>query len=175
VDAIGLEMYREILDNTIKKMRGEKIEEKFCDSDISLPSAILPEGYVQDTMERMKIYRRLANVKSVEEVEDIKKEIIDRFGKIPESSENLFVHSEIRVLICDLKIVKVSYQNGNVELVFRDKETLADFSKFKKFHSVNLQKNVMILSDVVKDGNLKALLKLLLEYKKHADQKEGVA
>ncbi len=175
VDAIGLEMYREILDSTIRKMRGEKIEEKSCDYDISLPSSILPEDYVEDTMERMKIYRRLANAKTIEEVDDVKKEIIDRFGKIPESVENLFTHSKIRVLICSLKIVKVSSQRDNVELVFQDKETLADFSQFKKIHSVNLQKNVMILSDVIKNGNLKELLKLLLEYKKHVDQKEGVA
>jgi len=175
VDAIGLEMYREILDNTIRKMHGEKIEEKFCDSDLSLPSAILPENYVEDTMERMKIYRRLANAKTAEEVDDVKKEMIDRFGKMPESAENLFIHSKIRVLVCNLKIVKISSQRNNIELVFHDKETLADFSQFKKIHSVNLQKNVMILFDVVKDGNLKELLRLLLEYKKHVDQKEGVA
>ncbi len=175
VDAIGLEMYKEILDNTIRKMRGEKIEEKSCDYDISLPSSILPEDYIEDTMERMKIYRRLANAKTIEEVDEIRKEIIDRFGKIPESAENLFNHSKIRVLICNLKIVKISSHGNNVELIFQDKETLADFSEFKKIHSVNLQKNGMILSDVVKNGNLEELLKLLLEYKKHVEQKEGVA
>lgn len=175
IDAIGLQMYREILDNTIRKMRGEKIEEKTCDPDISLPSSILPEAYVEDTLERMKIYRRLAGSKTMGEVDDIMNEIADRFGKLPEHVNNLFIHSKIRNLACVLRITKISAKGNDVELVFENKETLASFSNFNKNHTVNLQKNVMILTDVIRRGKLDMLLKVLLEYKTHVEQKEGVA
>ncbi len=175
IEAIGLQMYKEILEDTIKKMRGERVENRNCDPDISLPSSILPQNYIEDTIERMKIYRRLASAKSVEEVDQIKREVVDRFGKIPDHVENLFTHSKIKALLCDLKITKINSNGGDVEIVFGDKESLMNFSKFFKTYSLNLQKNGMILTDVIKNGKIERLLNLLIEYKKHLEQKEGVA
>ncbi|HEU24982.1 MAG: hypothetical protein C0176_05260 [Mesoaciditoga sp.] len=175
IDAIGLQMYKEILEDTIKKMRGEKVENRNCDPDISLPSSILPQDYIEDTIERMKIYRRLASAKNVEEVERIKYEVIDRFGKIPDHVETLFVHSKIKALLCDLKIAKINSNGESVEIIFSDKDSLMNFSKFTKTYSLNLKKNGMILTGVIKNGKIEKLLNLLIEYKKHLEQKEGVA
>lgn len=174
VDAIGLQMYKEILENTIRKMRGEQIENRNCDPDVSLPSSILPQEYIEDAIERMKIYRRLSSA-SVEEVDRIRQEVIDRFGKIPDHAENLFVHSKIRSLLCDLRVVKISSVGENVEMIFKDRESLMNFSNFTKISSLNLKKNGMILTGVIKNGKMEKLLNLLIEYKKHLEQKEGVA
>ncbi len=175
IDAIGLQMYREILDETIRKIHGEKVEENTCDPDISLPSSILPEKYIEDPIERMKLYRRLAGSRSIQEIDGIRAEIIDRFGQLPAYVEKLFDHSKIRALTCDLDILKLSVYGSNVEVIFKNKENLARFADLNKMASINLQKNAMILSGVIKNGDLKILLKMLLEYKKHVDQKEGVA
>uniref|UniRef100_A0A7V3RFE6 Transcription-repair-coupling factor n=1 Tax=Mesoaciditoga lauensis TaxID=1495039 RepID=A0A7V3RFE6_9BACT len=175
IDAIGLQMYKEILDQTIRKIHGEKLDEETCEPDVSLPSSILPEKCVEDPIERMKLYRRLAGAKSIQDVDEVRDEIVDRFGKIPSFVEKLFDHSKIRILMCDLHISKISTEGTNVQIAFKDKNNIGQFASFFKTASINLPKNVIILFDVIKNGELKILFEMLLEYKKHVDQKEGVA
>jgi transcription-repair coupling factor (superfamily II helicase) len=62
---------------------------------------IIPENYVADLGVRLGLYKRIGNLKTVEELNDMREELIDRFGQIPEEVENLLKTVEIKQ-ICQL-------------------------------------------------------------------------
>ncbi len=176
IDSVGLQMYRDILKKTISKLRGEFFEEEVQEVEVELPSSVLPTEYIPDSIERMKLYRRLAGVRTLEEVDEIVKEMRDRFGPIPSSVETLLDHSKIRALLLSLGVNSIKRHGKDVEMVFSKREDLSNFSRFYKECLTNPSKNVMILRGVIIKNDLKLLLKILLSYQKNVlHKKEGVA
>lgn len=176
IDSVGLQMYRDILKRTISKLKGEDFEKDYREVDVELPSSVLPSSYIPDSVERMKLYRRLASVRAVEEVDEIIEEMRDRFGPIPSSAETLLDHSKIRALLLSLGIESIKARGKDVEMIFAERDKLSDFSRFYKECLTNPSKNVMILRGVIVKNDLKPLLKILLNYKNNVSpKKEGVA
>jgi transcription-repair coupling factor (superfamily II helicase) len=111
VSAIGLDLYTRLLAEAIKKLRAddpgpsEKVAAELAAIDpgtlptVDLPlDAYLPESYVRGTEERTRVYRRMASVDDVAGIEDIARELTDRFGRPPEAVTNLLAVVELRVL-----------------------------------------------------------------------------
>ncbi len=176
IDSIGLYMYREMLKQTMTKLKKGKVVEDEYEVDVELPSSVLASTYVPDPLERMKLYRCLAGAKNIEEIESVIEEMRDRFGPIPDSAKRLLEHSKIRVLALNLNIESVKKHGKNVEIVFRSRKALSDFTRFYKEGLTNPSKNVMILRDVIVENDLEELLRILLNYKNSAAHtKEGVS
>jgi transcription-repair coupling factor (superfamily II helicase) len=176
IDSVGLYMYREILQQVISKVKDKKHENERKQINVELPSAILPKSYIPDSIERMKIYRKLASAKNTEEIDEIEREMKDRFGAIPSRAVKLLEHSKIRVLAFQSGMESVKAVGQDVELIFESMEALTNFKRFYKEGLTNPSKNVMILRGVIHNGDLQPLLKILLDYQKNmAIIKEGVS
>ena len=78
--------------------------------------ALVPRGYVPQTQLRVDIYRKLAMAASEDEVDKIKFEIEDRYGKCPVYVEYLFMLAKIRVLAESLGFIGVETQGDNLKL-----------------------------------------------------------
>lgn len=95
---VGFDTYCQLLEDAIKEVKGEKTEhEKLTTIDINI-TAFIPDEWVGDKEQKMIEYKRLADVKNLRELELIKEEWKDRFGKIPESVENLIKIIRTRIL-----------------------------------------------------------------------------
>ena len=70
--------------------------------------ALLPDDYVSDINTRLSLYKRLSSCKTPEEFEDFKVELIDRFGFLPKSAENLFEISRLRLTATELGISRIT-------------------------------------------------------------------
>ncbi len=176
IDSVGLYMYREMLKQTITKLRNGKEAEGEQEVDIELPSSVLASEYVPDPLERMKLYRRLASSKNIEEIRHVIEEMLDRFGPIPNSAKKLLDHSKIRALALNLNVESLKKHGENVEMIFRSRKALSNFTRFYKEGLTNPSKNVMILRDVIVENDLEKLLRILLDYKNSiAPTKEGVS
>jgi transcription-repair coupling factor (superfamily II helicase) len=89
VSAVGFDLYTELLDESVRELRGEPPKERF-EPEVNLPlSAFLPDDYVPDVHQRLVLYNRLAQAKSWEDLEDLRVEIIDRYGPLPVEAEQL--------------------------------------------------------------------------------------
>ncbi len=89
IAAVGYEMYLQMLEEAIQEFQGEApIEDWEPEIRIQAP-AYIPEGYVADPGHRLSIYKRLASLKSAEELESMEGELSDRFGKMPPELKNL--------------------------------------------------------------------------------------
>ena len=89
IQAIGFEAYSRILSEAVAELKGQPIVHE-TDPEIAfdLP-AFLPDTYVEDTGQRLDLYRRLSSAGDIDEVESVMEEIRDRFGEPPEEAVNL--------------------------------------------------------------------------------------
>jgi len=95
IKAIGYEFYLKLIEKTMAELKGEVFQEEiFPEINIDLPVSI-PYDYIAESDVRIDIYRRLSSAKDEVEIADMEKEVIDRFGPLPEEVSNLV--SVIRV------------------------------------------------------------------------------
>ncbi len=118
INAIGFEMYMELLERAIRQLQGQPEEVK-TDAEISLPvEAFIPTSFVGDEGQRLVLYRRLAELENVEELDTMAAEITDRFGSIPPETINLLKVIEIKILARKLKVNSISYERGSIVVKF---------------------------------------------------------
>ena len=90
IAAVGFEMYTKLLEETIREMKGERIEEE-VETSMNLGVDIyIPREYITEENLRMTFYKKIASASTEERLHDIRNEMRDRFGALPENVENLF-------------------------------------------------------------------------------------
>ena len=111
-------MYLKLLGEAVSEERGEqpKGSDLDCLIDISV-DAHIPESYVESLTLRLDVYRRIADIRSKEDSEDVKDELWDRFGKIPPSVNGLIDIALIRNKAHAMGVYEIR-QNGNEILLF---------------------------------------------------------
>ncbi len=97
IAAIGYELYCELLASAVRQLTHQP-PKLSIDVDIDLPvEAYLPEQYVSQLRQRIDIYRRLSRIADVREVDDLRSELQDRFGPLPDCVERLLALAELRI------------------------------------------------------------------------------
>ena len=122
MQAIGFSLYMDMLDRAVKAIKNgqvvdlEKPEDLAADINLRIP-ALIPESYLHDVHTRLILYKRIANARSEEDLEDIQIEMIDRFGLLPEATKNLFRITRLKLFTESLRISKVEANNefGRIE------------------------------------------------------------
>jgi transcription-repair coupling factor (superfamily II helicase) len=107
IATIGYELYLKILQEAVRKARGEKIEKKL-EAEVSLlGSFYIPESYISEEDERIELYRQISSALTLEEVGRIESEIKDRFGKLPLNVERILKWARIKILAGESGITKI--------------------------------------------------------------------
>lgn len=120
IEEIGFDMYNKLLEEAISKLRGQELNrppETKLETDIEM---VLPKEYVNNRQQKVDIYRRLADAHTLDRVEEIRDEVIDRFGKLPQSAENLFDGTAVKISASVLEIEKVKLRKGTANLFFKE-------------------------------------------------------
>jgi transcription-repair coupling factor (superfamily II helicase) len=123
IKEVGVELYQQMLEETIAAMRaeiaGEKAEQESFSPHINLGTSVLiPEDYVEDTGLRVSLYRRIAGLKDEAQIEAMASELIDRFGPIPAEVEHLLDIVKIKLLCYRCGIEKVEAGPQGAMLTF---------------------------------------------------------
>ncbi len=106
--AVGFELYTRLLEEAVRRLRGEFVEE-LPDPVVELRlSAYLPEGYIPEERERLAAYRKLASARSPQEVASVEEELRDRYGPLPEVVRNLVQVATLREMARALGVLSVS-------------------------------------------------------------------
>ena len=115
MEAVGYDLYCKMLNEAVKTLKGTKrLEEDFntyVDMDVD---AFIPASYIVNEVQKLDIYKRIASLESDSECEDMRAELLDRFGNIPKSVENLIQISLIRVLAHERFVTEIKGKVGNV-------------------------------------------------------------
>ncbi|HHE55576.1 MAG TPA: hypothetical protein ENL21_07320, partial [Caldithrix abyssi] len=130
VQSIGFEMYCKILEEAVEEMRrgveveAETVEEKLVpgrptdpklDVDFDL---LIPADYIPYELERITIYHRLVNFTAVEQIENLKEELIDRFGQYPPEVELFLMAIELKILAGKLFAERIIVNERKIKLIF---------------------------------------------------------
>jgi transcription-repair coupling factor (superfamily II helicase) len=126
IDAVGFEMYMKLLEETIRELKGEDLEDDVR-SVVNLKVDFrLDEAYVPDMNQRLTIYRRVAAARSEHEIATVVDEVRDRFGAPPTALLNLADYARIRVLADRLGVETLDREGPAVVLKFRERRTTVD-------------------------------------------------
>jgi len=118
VTEIGFELYNQMLEETIARMRGEESVER-VEPEINLKvPAFIPEAYVKDAGQRLVIYKKLTQAENEEDVLDVQNEVLDRFGKYPLATSYLFEIMKLRVLLKRLIVRQIDFDGRAVIISF---------------------------------------------------------
>lgn len=169
---IGYDLYCKMLEDTIKIIKGE-IDKAPVETVIEMKvDAYIPDSYIDDEVQKIEIYKKIASIDSKEELIDIRDEIIDRFSDIPESVNNLMEIAYIRTLTRKIGIIEVKDKFKTIEMTFENKDRITEalvkviLIKYSNQVTFNNEKNpVMIFSlKEIKRDEVLAKFKEFIEY-----------
>ena len=123
ITEIGFQLYTEMLNKAVNSLKNGKEPdlmapmEVITDITLGVP-ALLTNDYCPDVHERLSLYKRLATVSSFEKLMDIKEELVDRFGDLPEQAQSLFETHRLRLNMAVLGIKKIDANPAQITIQF---------------------------------------------------------
>ena len=125
IHEIGFTLYSELLERAVKALKSGKhpeLDKPFHSGpEIELGlAALIPEKYIPDVQHRLIQYKRISNAVNDEELKDLRVELIDRYGLLPDQVINLFTVVELKLEIQNIGIRKIDIHSEGARIVFTD-------------------------------------------------------
>ena len=122
MNSIGYSLFMEMLDQAVKAIKEGKtpnLDKPFkhgAEINLRIPT-LIPEDYLPDVHNRLIMYKRIANAKHQDDLQELKVEMIDRFGLLPDAIKNLFRITALKLLAEKLGVAKIEAgpQGGRIE------------------------------------------------------------
>ena len=121
MEAVGYDMYLKMLSDAIAEEKGETTKEELreCLVDIRI-SAHIPEKYISSLPQRLAAYRRIAAIRTEEDVLDVTDELLDRYGDLPRQVEDLISVSFLKNVAASLGVTEISEKNDRLLLYIEE-------------------------------------------------------
>lgn len=117
IEEVGFEFYMQLLEQAVRELKGEVVET--INPSVHLKVDIrIPEEFIPQTNLRLSLYKKIASVEKLDEINLLREEILDRFGPLPGSVENLLGYGLIKHLARQLKITSIDRYDEKVSLTF---------------------------------------------------------
>ena len=118
ITAIGLELYTHMLEQAVREVRGEPAETEIePEIQLGIP-AYVPDSYVPDVSQRLMLYKRLAGIRGVPDLDAIREELQDRYGPPPPLVDTLLRMMALRRRLKDLRVSQVRRRGEDVLFEF---------------------------------------------------------
>jgi transcription-repair coupling factor (superfamily II helicase) len=119
IEAVGFDMYTKLLEETIRELKGEDLEDERRAAVNLRLNLRLDRSYIPDMNQRLAAYRRMASARNLEEVDELLAELRDRYGETPQSVHNLAEYARIRLRSDKIGMESVDREGQIVVLKFR--------------------------------------------------------
>jgi len=153
IEAIGFELYTQMLDRAVREMKGETAPEE-AETQLNLGLNIrIPVDYIPEENQRLRMYKRVAGVETESQMNDVRAELQDRYGEPPSAVRNLLDYAGLKLLAVRVGATGIDRKRDLVNIKFRQKAGI-DPGRLAKF--VSSQRGAQFTPD----GNLKFSLKV---------------
>ncbi len=125
MQAVGYDLYCKMLNEAVKNLKGISTMEDFNTSIDLDVDAYIPPSYIVNEIQKLDIYKRIAGIENDRECEDMKEELLDRFGEIPKSVDNLLRIALIRIKAHKLFMPEVKGKNESIQFQLRNDAKIA--------------------------------------------------
>ncbi len=132
IAAIGYEMYCQLLEDAVRQV--QNLPPKLsADVDIDLPvEAYLAEDYVPDLRHKIDLYRRLARIDNASEIAEIREELQDRFGPLPEPAQRMVNLAELRLDAAVWQISSIGHNDRFIVLNYSNRQRMEQLQRNSK-------------------------------------------
>lgn len=131
--AVGYDLYCQMLEEAVKELTGDEKEE-YIETTVEISiNAYIPDDYIEDEVQKIETYKKIASIENMDEKMDIEEELVDRFGDIPKPLENLINIAYIRAIAKGLRIIGIKQSGKDVLIRFKD-GNLIDIEKIKSLN-----------------------------------------
>lgn len=121
MEAVGYDLYCKMLNEAVKEAKGIPVQEDFETTiDLEL-DAFIPERYIPNEYQKLDIYKRIAGIENQEEYEDMLEELLDRFGELPKSVQNLLSIANLKAMAHKVYMTEVKQLQDMVKLTMYEK------------------------------------------------------
>lgn len=129
IAAIGYELYCQLLETAVRQMK--KLPPKLsADVDVDLPiEAYLPEDYVPDLRQKIDLYRRIARMEQFDDLQEMKEELLDRFGPLPIEVQRMLQIAELRFDAAIWQISEIRLDGDYLVLIYTDRSRIEQLKR----------------------------------------------
>ena len=119
MQAVGYDLYCKMLNEAVRNLKGLSTAEDFNTSVDLEADAYIPSSYIVNEVQKLDIYKRIAGIENEKECDDMREELLDRFGEIPKSAENLLRIALIRSAAHRLYMTEVKGKDETIRFLMR--------------------------------------------------------
>ncbi|MGC7590528.1 transcription-repair coupling factor [Bisgaard Taxon 46] len=144
IESVGFSLYMDLLESAVNALKAgrepslDELTQQQVEIDLRLP-ALLPEDYLGDVNMRLSFYKRIAGAENKHALDELKVELIDRFGSLPEATRNLFQIAELRQMAKTIQIHKI---DGNAQGGFIEFSPSAELDPMKFLQLIQTEPTV---------------------------------
>ena len=126
INAVGYELYCQLLENSVRQLKGEPVRQPLS-VNVDLPiSAFLPDAYVPPGRTKLEVYRKLSNVRGTPELEEFRSELEDRFGPVPAPVGRLLAVKRFQLACRDWGFTEATLEDGYVRFRYDDADRMTE-------------------------------------------------
>ncbi|MEP7343783.1 MAG: transcription-repair coupling factor [Gemmatimonadaceae bacterium] len=143
VHAVGFDLYLRMLDETVRRVQLGADAPKAVPPDVSLDlPAFIPDEFIVSPESKLDVYRRLTAATDSTAIEELRRELRDRFGAIPQPVEHLLAVAQLRVLGSELRMEGILVHGDEARVTFRDSASPRMKGLSAAFHEVQFRADV---------------------------------
>lgn len=125
MNAVGFYLYCDLLRDAVREMKGEAPAKKVPEPTFNLPiNALIPDNYIADSDQRLYMYRKLISAKDELAIDELRGEILDRFGPMPEELDNLLLLTSLKIIARQVGLEMVSRRGTALYFQLREEAVL---------------------------------------------------
>ena len=163
---IGFDMYTKLLNETLRKLKGEKVEtEREIKIDISLPSKI-PYTFIAEETERLKIIAKISNITNKDSARSVLNSLLNEYGKLPQEIHHLTNIALMKSVASKQKVKLITITKNRMAITFYDdidiKELMKKTSRFNYFKFENTTLPTIVLNST--DFSIQGAMNYFIEF-----------
>ncbi len=125
MEAVGYDLYCKMLNEAVRTMKGDFTEEDTFETTVDMDmDAYIPATYIKNEIQKLDIYKRIAEIENDEEMMDMQEELMDRFGEMPTAVNNLLNIALLKAICHSVYIVGLVHKAKEVKLMMYPKAKL---------------------------------------------------
>ncbi len=119
MQSVGYDLYCKLVDSAMREAKGEQPAQPELDVTIDMPiSACIQSDYIPREAGRLAMYKRIAQIRTEDDMLDVRDELIDRYGDIPENVENLLFIAKLKADCARAYVTRLSAKDGELSFAF---------------------------------------------------------
>ncbi len=121
IDSVGFDLYSKMLKDAIEERKGDLKKEEPVEVSINIEvDAYIPDAFVSDALQKIDLYKKFRSISSLEEVDELEEEIVDRFGDYPTEVRDLLTIGKLKGMGTRLGVATINQSGNRFELLFSE-------------------------------------------------------